>query len=283
MQKNLKKISILALAAILATPALAQDAPTADTIVATVNGTDIKLGHMIVARATLPEQYQQLPDEVLFEGILDQLIQQTALSQSLTTEPPKRVTLSLENERRSLLAGEAIEGVLASALTETAVQGVYDAQYANMDGGPEYNASHILVATEEEAAAIKVLVDGGANFADTAREKSTGPSGPSGGELGWFSPGMMVEPFETAVAGMEAGQVSDPIQTQFGWHIIKLNETRQKPAPALEEVRAEIEEQIQRDAVDARVKEVTDSSEVDRTAGQSVDPALLKDMTLLEN
>jgi len=283
MQKYLRKLPALAFVAVMAFPAMAQDTPTADTIVATVNGTDITLGHMIVARATLPEQYQQLPDEVLFTGILDQLIQQTALLQSLTTEPPKRVALSLENERRSLLAAEAIEGVLQSVLTEDAIQEVYDTQFAELVGGEEFNASHILVATEEEAAAIKIELDGGADFAETAKEKSTGPSGPGGGSLGWFGPGMMVPAFEAAVAEMQVGEVSDPVQTEFGWHIVKLNEKRNKPAPTLEEARAEIEQQIQRDAVEGKVAELTDAADVDRSVGDALDPALIRNMELIGN
>ena len=283
MLNKLRKMPAVALMSMMALPVAAQDTPTADTVVATVNGTEIKLGHMIVARATLPEQYQQLPDEVLFTGILDQLIQQTALEQSLTTEPPKRVTLSLENERRSLLAAEAIEGVLADALTDEAIQGMYDAQFANADGGDEYNASHILVETEEEAAAVKAALDGGADFADTAREKSTGPSGPGGGELGWFGPGMMVPEFEAAVVALEPGTISEPVQTQFGWHIVKLNETRKKPAPTLDEARDQIVEQIQQQAVNERVAELTAAAEVDREAGAAVDPAIIKNLDLLEN
>lgn len=283
MQKYLRKLPALAFAAMMAFPAAAQDAPTADTVVATVNGTEIKLGHMIVARATLPEQYQQLPDEVLYTGILDQLIQQTALLQSLTIEPPKRVALSLENERRSLLAAEAVEIVLQEALTDEAIQEVYDTQFAQLDGGEEYNASHILVETEEEATEIKAALDGGGDFAETAKEKSTGPSGPGGGSLGWFGPGMMVPAFEAAVVEMQIGDLSDPVQTEFGWHIVKLNDKRSKPAPTLEEARAEIEQQIQRDAVEEKVAEVTEAADVDRSAGDAMDPALIKNMDLIGN
>lgn len=281
MQKYLKKLAALAFAAMMALPAAAQDTPTADTVVATVNGTEITLGHMIIAHATLPEQYQQLPGDVLFKGILDQLIQQTALTQSLTTDVPKRIILSLENERRSLLAGEAIEGVLEGAVTETAVQEIYDAQFANAETEQEFNASHILVETEEDAAAIKVSLDGGADFAETAREKSTGPSGPGGGSLGWFASGAMVPDFETALMELAPGETSAPVKTQFGWHIIKLNETRDMAAPTIEEVRAQIVSQIQTEAVEARVKEVTDAATVDRSGEEGLDPVLLRNMDLL--
>lgn len=276
MQKPLTFLSSLALAAAVALPVAAQDEPGVDTVVATVNDTEITLGHMLVARATLPQQYQQLPDDVLFKGILDQLVQQTALADSFTGELPPRVTLSIENETRSLTAGEAIEGVMAENVSDEELQAAYDAQYKDAEPEQEFNASHILVETKEEADAIKSELDGGADFAEVAKEKSTGPSGPGGGSLGWFAPGMMVPAFEEAVAGMEAGSVSDPVETQFGWHVIKLNETRTAEAPALEDVRDELETQVRQTKVQTAIESITEAAEVDRSAAEGIDPTVLK-------
>jgi len=276
MQKPLTFLSSLALAAAVALPVAAQDEPGVDTVVATVNDTEITLGHMLVARATLPQQYQQLPDDVLFKGILDQLVQQTALADSFTGELLPRVTLSIENETRSLTAGEAIEGVMAENVSDEELQAAYDAQYKDAEPEQEFNASHILVETKEEADAIKSELDGGADFAEVAKEKSTGPSGPGGGSLGWFGPGMMVPAFEEAVAGMEAGSVSDPVETQFGWHVIKLNETRTAEAPALEDVREELETQVRQTKVQTAIESITEAAEVDRSAAEGIDPTVLK-------
>jgi len=276
MQKPLTFLSSLALAAAVALPVAAQDEPGVDTVVATVNDTEITLGHMLVARATLPQQYQQLPDDVLFKGILDQLVQQTALADSFTGELPPRVTLSIESETRSLTAGEAIEGVMAENVSDEELQAAYDAQYKDAEPEQEFNASHILVETKEEADAIKSELDGGADFAEVAKEKSTGPSGPGGGSLGWFGPGMMVPAFEEAVAGMEAGSVSDPVETQFGWHVIKLNETRTAEAPALEDVREELETQVRQTKVQTAIESITEAAEVDRSAAEGIDPTVLK-------
>ena len=281
MQKPLTFLSSLALAAAVALPVAAQDEPGVDTVVATVNDTEITLGHMLVARATLPQQYQQLPDDVLFQGILDQLVQQTALADSFTGELPPRVTLSIENETRSLTAGEAIEGVMAEDVSDEELQAAYDAQYKDAEPEQEFNASHILVETKEEADAIKVELDGGADFAEVAKEKSTGPSGPGGGSLGWFGPGMMVPAFEEAVAGMEAGSVSDPVETQFGWHVIKLNETRTGEAPALEDVREELETQVRQTKVQEAIESLTEAAEVDRSAAEGIDPTVLKNIEWL--
>lgn len=282
MQKPLTYLASLALAVSLALPVAAQDTPTVDTVIATVNGKDITLGHMIIARATLPQQYQDLPDEVLYKGILDQLVQQTALADTYDGDLPKRVTLSLENETRSLTAGEVIEGVMAAPVDEEAVKAAYDAQYTDQETGEEYNASHILVETEEEANTIKTALDDGADFAELAREKSTGPSGPGGGSLGWFGAGMMVPSFEAAVVAMEPGAVSAPVETQFGWHVIKLNETRKTEAPALDDVREELELQVRQTLVQTRIEEITNDADVDRMSEQEIDPALIKNIDWLE-
>lgn len=282
MQKPLTYLASLALAVTLALPVTAEDAPNVDTVVATVNGKDITLGHMIIARATLPQQYQDLPDEVLYKGILDQLVQQTALADTHEGNLPKRVTLSLENETRSLTAGEVIEGVMAAPVEEDAIKAAYDAQYKDQEAGEEYNASHILVETKEEADAIKEALDEGADFAELAREKSTGPSGPGGGSLGWFGAGMMVPTFEAAVVEMEPGAVSAPVETQFGWHVIKLNETRKTKAPQLEDVREELELQVRQTLVQTRIEEITEKADVDLMSEQVIDPALIKNIDWLE-
>lgn len=284
MQKTLTFLGALAVAASLALPATAQDTPTADpsTVVATVGGTDITVGNMIVAWASLPEQYQGLPDDVLFQGILDQLIQQTALAQQFSGELPPRIELQLENERRSLVAGEAIDGIMQDPLDEADVQAAYDADYGGAEQAPEYNASHVLVETEEEALAVIAELEGGADFASVAREKSTGPSGPNGGQLGWFGPGAMVPEFEEAVIALQPGNISAPVKTQFGWHIVKLNESRVQDAPALEEVREQIELQIRQIRAQKKIEEVTAAAEIDRGGAEGLDPSVIKQITALE-
>lgn len=278
--KHLLNLPALGLVAAMALPAAAQDS---GTVVATVNGTEITIGHMIIARATLPAQFQELPDEVLFNGILEQLVQQTLLAQSYTGDLPDRALLSLENETRSLTAGEALELVLQTAITPAAIQAAYEARFADAtEATKEYNASHILVETEEAALAIKAEIDGGADFAASAREKSTGPSGPNGGQLGWFGAGAMVPTFEAAVVELEVDEVSEPVQTQFGWHIIKLNETRVQERPALEEIRAELEEEIRVAAVEAHIAELEAGASVDQSPAAEINPAILSDLTLVE-
>lgn len=283
MSKLINKLSAGAIALMLALPAHAQDDLTADSVIANVNGTEITLGHMLMVRASLPEQYQNLPNDVLWDGILDQIIQQTVLTQLKEGEDGRRITLALENERRSLQAAQVIEGIVAEAVTEEAVQEAYEQTYLQGDATKEFNASHILVTTREEAAEIVEEIKAGADFAEVAREKSTGPSGPNGGQLGWFGPGMMVPEFQVAVESMEVGAVSDPVQTQFGWHVITLNEKRIKEAPPLEAVRAEIENQISQTAVAQEIEAQTQAATITRTDKADIDVSILGSLDLLED
>ncbi|MBZ4689513.1 MAG: PpiC-type peptidyl-prolyl cis-trans isomerase [Cereibacter sp.] len=264
----------------LALPAAAQDA-TASTVVATVNGTDITLGHMIALRETLPEQYQSLPDDALFNGILEQLIQQQALAQSVEGSMTPRDTLALENDRRGYLSNAALKAVVEGAVTDKALQAAYDARFKEAAPQTEYNASHILVATEEEAQKLKTEIDGGADFAELAKANSSDGAAANGGSLGWFGLGMMVKPFEDAVVKMKPGEVAGPIQTQFGWHLVKLTETRIAEAPALDEVRDELAAEIEQAAVAEHVEKLTAAATVTR-AGEGIDPAKLRDQTLID-
>jgi peptidyl-prolyl cis-trans isomerase C len=279
MQKRLNFIATLGLAVTLAMPAQAQDA---NTVVATVNGKDITIGHMILARTTLPEQYQQLPDDVLFEGILKQLVEQSLLADSFTGDLPKRISISLENEKRSLIAGERVEAVLTAALTDEAIQAAYDSKFADAEPTQEYNASHILVKTEEEALALKSELDAGADFASAAKEKSTGPSGSNGGALGWFGKGAMVPSFEAAVADLDVGAVSAPVKTQFGWHVIILNETRNASAPTLAEVRPELEDALRESALSNAIELLREKADVDQSGAEGINPSVLSDLSVVE-
>jgi len=286
MPKALTFSLAMAVAATIGLSGPLQAAPDADTVVARVNGEEITLGHMILARATLPQQYQQLPPDVLYTAILDQLVQQTALKQAQEkTDPPvpHHVELSLENEKRQLLAAEEIERILTNAATDEAIRAEYDQLYADGYGGDEFSAAHILVETEDEAKAVKAEVDRGADFAEVAKTKSTGPSGPNGGDLGWFSAGDMVPAFEAAVMEMEPGQVSDPVQTQFGWHIIKLNEKRKAAAPSFDEAREQIAQDLRRKAIEQRVEELTAAATVERPEVDGLDPSVLTNIELLRN
>ena len=269
----------VALSTMMALPVAAQEA---DTVLASVNGNDITIGHLIVMRAFLPEQYQQLPDEVLFQGMLEQLIQQEVLVSSIEGDLGLRARLGLENERRAFIAGSVMDEIAMQPFSDEELQAEYDAQFGAVEPTTEWNASHILVETESEALALIEDLANGADFAELAREHSTGPSGPNGGQLGWFSAGMMVPEFEAAAAALETGGISEPVQTQFGWHVLILNETRQAEAPSLEDVRAELEDGLRRARMDAHLEALMAEAEIERPE-LDIDPSVISNADLLNN
>ena len=265
------------LAVSVAMPAAAQDA---STVLATVNGKDITLGHVIALQNNLPEQYRQLEDGVLYNGILEQLVQQTALADEMSNNMTKSLELGLENEQSAFLASQFVAQVGSADIAEDALKAAYDAQYGNVAPEQEFNASHILVEEEDTAKEIVQMLADGADFATLAKERSTGPSGPRGGELGWFGTGQMVPEFEQAVIGLEDGAVSEPVQTQFGWHVVKRNDSRNKSAPTLDEVRGELESQLKSEAVESALAEVTEAADISYTEVE-IDPALIRNVELL--
>ena len=283
--------------ALSAAPALAQDAGngadaapagdaaqpqevTADSVVARIGETEITLGHVLAVRRQLPQQYAQLPDQTLMQAIVDQLVDQYLLARTRQGELPEIVRLRLENERRAMLATRAIEDIVADAVTEADIQAAYEARYVEAEAAQEYNASHILVETEDAAQEIVAELEGGADFATLAEERSTGPSAERGGELGWFGAGSMVPAFEDAVMAMEPGTVSAPVQTRFGWHVIRLNEVRDVPPPPLQEVRGELAEELRREIVQARLDELRAAADV-QTRLDEVPAAAVRNDALL--
>jgi peptidyl-prolyl cis-trans isomerase C len=282
MSKHLNFLRASVIAICGALPAIAEESPSLDTVVATINGEVITLGEMISVRAGLPEQYQSIPSDVLFASILEQLVQQTALAQDLGESIPQRVEIALNNERRTLLAAEALEAfVLQNNVGEDELRAAYDEKYQGFVGEEEFSASHILVTSVEEAQAIRKDLTDGADFGETAMAKSTGPSGASGGSLGWFGMGQMVKPFEEAVAELAVGQISQPVQTQFGWHLILLNDARKSLAPSFEKAKAELETEAQRRAVESFIATTTANAQVDQTGAESIDPSVLTQIQLL--
>ena len=279
----LKKTGIWAgvvMSLLLAAPVLAEG-ETADTVVATVNGTNITLGHMIAVRQGLPAQYQNLADDVLFKGILDQLVQQEALTQSIK-DISKKDQIFLDNDRRGYISGVAIQKLITGAVTDEALQAAYDAKFKDAVPATEYSAAHILVADEAKATELKTLLDGGADFAELAKANSTDTgSGANGGDLGWFGKGMMVKPFEDAVLTAEIGKVVGPVKSDFGYHLILVKETRPVAQPTLDDLREELASEIEGKVIEGEVTKLTAAAAVTRP-GESLDPALIKDATLLD-
>ena len=256
----------------LSTPLAAQEA-NLTTVVATVNGTKLTLAHVLDIKRQLPAQYKNLEDSVLFNGIIEQLVQQQLLASSFET-PPSWLPTAMENQERNLLSTIVIDDIRAGALSEAALQSAYDAKFPAGEGEEEYQASHILLETEDEAREILTLLDEGADFATLAQEHSTGPSGPRGGDLGWFGKGQMVPDFENAVLSMAPGAYAGPVQTQFGYHLILLRDRRIMARPSLEEVRGELEVELQNAAVESHLRALMDGADVSLSS-DDIDPSVL--------
>jgi len=270
-------LASVAIAAAFVAPAQAQDA---NTVLATVNGVDITLGHVVALVENLPDQYQSLPDDVLFQGAMDQLINQEALAGSARENVSRALRLTLELQEKALIAQSVIADASQAEVTEDDLRALYDVEFAATVPAPEFNASHILVDSEETAASLVTQIEDGADFAELAKTHSTGPSGPRGGALGWFGLGQMVPEFEQAVLGLEVGAVSAPVQTQFGWHVVTLNERREQSAPAFEDVRAELEGQLREQRGQEKAASVVAAADVVR-AEIELDPALIRNSDLI--
>jgi len=255
----------------------------ATTVVATVDGINITLGQLGAFFASLPAQYKQVPGKDLLPVLIDQAANQILVARAAEQAglaERTSVKIALENARRDALARAYIQDLLDQEITDEVVRKAYDERVAAMPEQTEVNASHILVKTEEEAKAIVEELKNGADFAELAKTKSTGPSGPNGGVLGWFGKGQMVPPFEEAVFALEVGQISAPVKTQFGWHVIKLNETRVKPKPTFESMAQQIRGELSQQLIRAKLEEMRSAATIERADIALPDDAI-KDPKLL--
>lgn len=251
----------------------------ADRVIARVNDQPITLGQMIVMRQSLADpNAQSLPDQALWDLMLDQLIRQAAVAGA--AEENAGVRAQIELQRRNTLATATVSQLAEGDASEEEIAAAYDRLFQDVPETTEYNAAHILVETEEDAREIKAKLDEGAEFGDMAEQRSTGPSGPNRGDLGWFSADQMVAPFAEAVAAMEPGQISDPVETEFGWHLIQLNDTRTRAAPGLDEVRDQLAQMVLREKVEAEINRLVSEARIERV--ENVDPAQMRDTNLLE-
>ncbi len=160
--------------------------------------------------------------------------------------------------------GAALSSVGRAALTDQALQEVYTNAIKSQAAQEEVHARHILVETEDEAKAIKQQIDGGADFATLAKEKSKDPGAGNGGDLGYFTKEQMVPEFSEVAFKMFAGQVSNPVKTQFGWHIIKVEDKRNRQPPPFEAVKPQIQQFLARKAQSEYVTKLRQSAKIER-------------------
>jgi peptidyl-prolyl cis-trans isomerase C len=241
-----------------ATEAPAAEAPAAHaaapaavdpaTVVATVGDDTITEGDLAFAAEDMAADLQQMPPEerrAFLVRILIDMKVMSAAAREAGMDQTELFAQRLEYLEERALRRAYFADAIAGAITEDAVRAEYDRYVGQFQAEPEIRASHILVETEQEANDLKAQIDGGADFAALAREHSIDPGAANGGDLGFFGRGMMVEPFEAAAFALtEPGTVSDPVQSQFGWHIIRLEETRDSAPPAFEQVAPQIQQQL---------------------------------------
>jgi peptidyl-prolyl cis-trans isomerase C len=262
-----------------------QAAASADTVLATVAGTPITLGELIAVRQGLPEQYQQLPDEVLMSALVEQLADQILLEQAARQaglDQSRAIKLTQQNQARAVLAEAYMERTVDERVSEAAVQQAYDAEYGSAEPVEEVRAAHILVEDQAKAQELKAELDQGADFAALAAEHGTDGTAAGGGDLGWFVHGQMVPEFADAAFAMQPGEVSAPVQSPFGWHLIRLDERRERTAPPLADVRAQIVDELTQKAQTDVLAEMRAAAEIERGAGQVPASAIRADALIGE-
>jgi peptidyl-prolyl cis-trans isomerase C len=260
------------LLALAATPGLAQE----DKVVATVNGKPVTEADIALAVSDLDEQFARLPEEQRRAAALSAIIEIRLMSDEAAA---KGIDKDAAFQRRMAflqqraLHAALIDSEIAGKITDEEIRARYDQQIAATPPVNEVNARHILVKTKEEAEAIIKRLDAGESFEAIAKEVSTDPgSGANGGDLGWFGPGQMVPEFEKAAFALEVGAYSkEPVQSQFGWHVIKVEDKRQQQPPAYEQVKDQFRSMILREKYFALVEALRAKAAVDIT-----DPALKK-------
>jgi len=217
-------------------------------LVAKLNGEDIYLDEVLRLVEKLPDEIRQQPLETYFDRLVDDIVDSrlaaTAGNEAGLTND-ERVIEQMSIAAQRVLAEAWINSELRKSITDEAVQQAYDIFVADEQSRHEVRARHILVKEKTEAEAVISELRGGADFAELAKKRSTGPSGPNGGDLGYFPRGAMVPAFENAAFALAAGSFTQtPVQTQFGWHIILVEEKRIAEAPTIEELAPQLRQNL---------------------------------------
>jgi len=273
MTRTLSALAAFVLILTVSGPTIAQQAgsaaatPAEDPVVARVNGSEIRQSDVAVAYSRLPAQYKQVPINVIFPQIVQQLVDGELLAvagRADDLQDSDEVKQQVAEFEKVAIQQVYMNRLIADGIKEAELRKAYDETIANTEGPLEVRASHILVDNEQEGADIIKALDGGADFAELARERSTGPSAARGGDLGYSVRSALVQPFADAAFALEPGAVGpEPVQTEFGWHVIKVIDKRRRPAPSFEESRGQIEQRLTRDLIAAHMAALRAESEVE--------------------
>tara|TARA_E500000305_G_scaffold29739_1_gene22702 strand:+ start:3875 stop:4765 length:891 start_codon:yes stop_codon:yes gene_type:complete len=241
----------------------------ATTIVATVDGEPVYLSEILLQIQQLPQQYQQAPMEQIYPPMLDRVIDSRLIAKAAREagiQDRAEVKARVEQAESGIISEVYMTDIVKDAVDEDALRKRYEETIkGDADAGEEVKARHILVANEDDAKAIIEELKKGADFAKLAAEKSTGPSGSSGGDLGYFTADAMVPEFSEAAFAMKVGEFTEaPVQTQFGWHVIKVEDRRAVQPPSFEQVQPQLAQDMTREILTKAVEELRSGVDIKR-------------------
>ncbi len=255
------------LALALATAQPVPAAEDANPVVARVDGSDIRQSDVKLAEEELGAQLQQMDEATRRENIISFLVDMKIVAKAAEA---KKVGDSEAFKKRLAFTRDRL--LMDSLLTEegkagaddAALRKVYDEAAKQISAEQEVHARHILVESEDEAKAIVAELKKGADFAELAKKKSKDPGAADGGDLGFFTKDQMVPEFSAAAFALEPGKVSDPVKSQFGWHVIKVEEKRNRQPPPFEQVKGQLETYAVRKAQAEYVAKLREAAKVER-------------------
>ena len=237
-------------------------------VVAKVNGIEIREGDIKLAEEDIGQQITQVPPEskrdylVTYVGDMILLTQAAEAKKIDSSDDFKQ---QLEFARKKLLMAKLLDAEAKAASTDEAMHKIYDDATKQMKPEEEVHARHILVETEDEAKAVREELQKGANFADLAKSKSKDPGAAAeGGDLGFFTKDQMVPEFADAAFKLDKGQLSDPVKSPFGWHVILVEEKRVRPLPAFEQVKPQLETFVARKAQSEYLAKLREGAKIER-------------------
>lgn len=247
-------------------------------IVANVNNEDISLETMIHAMNELPPEIQSQPFMSYYEDLLERVIDiklfaQEGKKMKLDEEPSVRAAIDFVIEK--VLMQAFLSKYVQENIKEENIKASYNNFIADETSREEIKASHILMDTESEAIDVINMLNDGDDFAELAKNKSTGPSGPSGGDLGWFKRGQMVPPFEKAAFSLNKNEITQrPVQTQFGWHVIKIFDKRIPEAPSYENMKSKLIQDLERKIVSKKIQDLRNDALIEKLSSSELEPLL---------
>jgi peptidyl-prolyl cis-trans isomerase C len=265
----------MALTVLVSGPTLAQTtapAPNAQqidpntTVVAKVGDAPVYLIDLLQMMDDLPAQYRQVPFQQIFPALLERAVDTKLLAAAARESDiaeDEDVQRRVQAAEDRVLSQAWLNTSIASQITDELIEERYASVSAEQAGGEEMRARHILLETEADATKVIDDLKAGADFAKLAEERSTGPSAVEGGDLGWFGKGQMVPEFETATLALAPGKFTEtPVQTQFGWHVILLEDKRTAEAPPLDQIRDQITANLTRELIEEKLEALREDAKI---------------------